>query len=105
MKRERVLNYLEICDVVAKMSPDEERKVGALLVNEKTLALLSSGYNGFLRGTNSELLPKKKPYKHEYMIHAEANLLLNCSKHGITTEDCVLFCSLSPCVNCTRLLW
>ena len=98
-------NFFKRAYVVSELSPDEQTKVGALLVNEETKAVISSGYNGFIRGAHDENLPKTRPEKYSYMIHAEANLLYNCAMHGISTNKCVVICTLSPCVNCLRSLY
>jgi len=37
-------------------------------------------------------------------FHAEANLLLFCSKNGIPTNDGDLYITLSPCLNCAKLI-
>jgi len=105
MKQDKLDKLFKIAESVALNSPDAETKVGALLVNGKSLAILSTGYNGFLRNAPDNKLPNKRPEKYEYMLHAEVNLLINCARHGITTSDCILICTLTPCVTCTRLLW
>lgn len=105
MKLKKLDNYYKQAVTIADMSPDEQTKVGALLINGKTGAVLGSGYNGFIRGACDHKLPKTRPDKYPYMVHAEANLLCNSARHGISTDDCFVFCTLSPCVNCLRLLY
>jgi dCMP deaminase len=90
---------------VSQDSPDVETKVGAVLVHGTTGAILGSGLNGFIRGGPDFDLPKTRPDKHLYIIHAESNLLANCARHGISTDGCFIFCTLSPCINCARLLF
>lgn len=65
--------------------------------------MLSSGFNGFVRGAKDKKLPNTRPDKYPYMIHAEQNLLLNCARHGISTEDCYMVVTLSPCAQCMRM--
>jgi len=98
-------NLFEQARVVAKNSPDSERQVGALLVNKRTGAVIASGYNGFVRGADDNSLPTTRPEKYPYMIHAEQNLLLNCARHGISTEGCFMVVTLSPCSQCMRMAW
>lgn len=90
---------------IAQSSPDEETKVGAILIHKDTGAVISSGYNGFVRGADDKNLPKTRPEKYDYMVHAEANLLYNCARHGVSTNGCVVFCTLSPCISCCRFLY
>src|ERR1017187_8729887 len=98
-------NYMEMAETVAKRSHDQETKVGAILVNNKSGALLATGYNGFVRGVHDEILPSKRPLKYEYILHAEQNLIANCARHGISMEDCKLICTLTPCKLCMRMLF
>ena len=88
MKLKKLENYYKQALVVAEMSPDAETKVGSLLINSTTGAVLGSGYNGFARGANDDAIPNTRPEKHNYVIHSEANLIYNSARHGIVTEGC-----------------
>lgn len=89
----------------ASQSHDAQTKVGALLINNKTLSVMAEGYNGFVRGANDSIIPNTRPEKYQYMIHAEANLICNAVRSGVQTDEAILYCTLSPCVKCLRLLW
>lgn len=89
---------------IAEQSPDSQTKVGSLLIQKNTKSVISQGFNGFIRGGPDNCLPKTRPEKYEFMIHSEANLIYNCVLNGITTKDCIVFCTLSPCSNCIRSL-
>lgn len=97
--------YMAIAETVSLKSPDEETKVGSILVNKKTGAVIATGFNGFVRGAPDAFLPKIRPQKHDYMVHSEINLIANCAKHGISMDECIIYCTLSPCVNCMRALY
>jgi len=101
----KIRNYSKQAQVISELSPDLETKVGALLINSTTGAVLSSGYNGFIRGAPDKTLPKVRPDKYNYIVHAEANLIYNCARHGISMSDCYVYCTLSPCINCLRALY
>jgi len=105
MKLKKLESYYKQALAIADQSPDEQTKVAALLIKNKTGAVVSSGYNGFIRGGSDDVLPKTRPDKYKYIIHAEANLICNCAIHGISSDECFVFCTLSPCVNCSRLLY
>lgn len=105
MKLKKIQNYHKQACVIAELSPDAETQVGALLIHTLTGAVLSSGYNGFLRGAPDQLLPKTRPDKHNFILHAEKNLIYNCARHGISMSDCYVFCTLSPCMDCLRALY
>lgn len=97
--------YMERAEVAAKGSHDAETKVGAVLVKNSSGAVIADGFNGFVRGAPDAVLPNTRPDKYKYIVHAEANLIANCVRHGISTDDCTLVCTMSPCVTCMRLLY
>jgi len=105
MNLKKLKNYHKQAKVVAEQSPDSQTQVGALLIHSKTGAVLGSGFNGFIRKGPDRLLPKTRPEKYQYIIHAETNLLYNCARHGISTDGCFIYCTLSPCVNCLRAIY
>ena len=105
MKEKKLDNYYKQALTVSELSPDAQTKVGAILIHGKTGAVLGSGYNGFIRGGPDNELPNTRPDKYPYIIHAESNLIANCARHGISTDECFIFCTLSPCINCIRLLY
>jgi dCMP deaminase len=105
MRPSKVQNYMDVAITIAERSHDAETKVGAVLVNNKSGAIKATGFNGFVRGADDQNLPNTRPDKYEYILHAEQNLIANCSRHGISMEDCTLVCTLSPCKLCMRLLF
>lgn len=104
MRPSKLENYMEIASTVALRSHDAQTKVGAILVNNKSGAILATGFNGFIKGANDEILPNTRPDKYEYILHAEMNLLTNCARHGISMDDCYLVSTMSPCKLCMRLM-
>lgn len=106
MITEKKLNYYHIRALAtASASPDPSTKVGALLINSESGAVIAEGYNGFVRGAPDDDLPKTRPEKYDYMIHAETNLICNAVRHGISTNNCVIYCTISPCIKCMRMLY
>ena len=101
----KLQNYMDIAEVVARRSHDADTKVGAILVKNGSGAIIATGFNGFARGADDEKLPNNRPDKYQYIIHAETNIVAHCARHGISMEDCMLVCTLTPCVSCMRLLW
>lgn len=92
--------------IVAEDSHDTKTQVGAMLVHKQTKAVLSQGYNGYVRGAPDDILPNgDDDDKHEYMRHAEENLISNAARHGVCVADCLVICTLSPCKRCLRFLW
>jgi dCMP deaminase len=94
-----------IAEAVALRSHDEETKVGAILVKNDTGMVVATGHNGFVRGAPDSTLPKTRPEKYKFMVHAEENLLAHTSRNGINVDNCTLVITLSPCQKCLRLMW
>lgn len=105
LKPEKLKYYNLRAEATATLSHDAETKVGALLINPKTGVVMAEGYNGFVRGAPDDSLPRHRPDKYNYMIHAETNLLCNAVRSGVKTDDAIVYCTLSPCVHCIRMLW
>ena len=104
MRPSKNQNYMDIAEAVAQRSHDAETKVGAVLINNTSGAIIATGYNGFVRGADDEMLPNTRPAKYEYIVHAEQNLICNSARHGISMNNCSLVCTLSPCKLCMRML-
>ena len=105
ISEKKIMSYIRRAEVVALNSPDEQTKVGSVLVSWKTMSVISEGYNGFVRGTNDDALPKTRPEKHDFVIHAEQNLIYNAARNGVQTDDCFVVQSISPCIHCARALY
>jgi dCMP deaminase len=104
MRPSKNQNYMDIATIIAQRSHDAETKVGAVLVNNSSGAIIATGFNGFVRGADDAILPNTRPDKYEYIVHAEQNLICNSAKHGISMNNCSLICTLSPCKLCMRML-
>lgn len=93
--------FLDLAQQVASWSKDPSTKVGCVLVNNKKI-VIGMGYNGFPRGvddTQERWTDKETKYK--FVVHAEANAILNSTKD---VEGCAAFSTLMPCEGCTKLL-
>jgi len=97
--------WMGIAEAVSLGSHDEETKVGAILIKSDTGMVVATGHNGLVRGAPDKTLPKTRPEKYEYMVHAEENLISHCAKSGISMGGCTLIITLSPCQKCLRLMW
>ena len=104
MKLTKLKNLFEQAYTVAKNSKDAETKVGCLIVDDRGRTL-ASGYNGFIAGTDDSKLPRVRPAKYEYTIHAEVNAVCQAASSSQDISGAVCICTLSPCTNCLRVLW
>jgi dCMP deaminase len=105
MKDQKLASYIRRAECVAENSPDEETKVGSILISKSTGSVISEGYNGFVRGADDNKIPKTRPDKYDYVIHAEENLIYNAARNGVRTDQCIVVQTHSPCVHCARRLY
>lgn len=108
-KRSNYLTWQEtfmlLADLVAQRSKDPNSQVGACIVNDQNI-VVGLGYNGFPRGCSDDKLPwgregKTLDTKYAYVVHAEANAILNSST---PVKNCQLYVNLFPCNECAKLI-
>jgi len=93
--------FMNICEVVKTRSPDRT-KVGAVLVSMKDNRIISTGYNSVCSGLEDHLIDwTDRDTIRDIVIHAETNAILYSQSRF---EDAVLYCTLSPCKDCIKLL-
>ncbi|KAJ9520260.1 hypothetical protein QJQ45_030289 [Haematococcus lacustris] len=103
--------FMQLALLTAQRSKDPNKQVGAVIVGQQQV-ILAVGYNGFPRGCSDAALPwaKEPPEgitdlldtKYPYVVHAEANALLN--KNAASVEGASLYVTLFPCNECAKLL-
>lgn len=84
-------------------SHDPQTQCGCVLVRDKTI--LSTGYNGFISDIDDTQLPNVRPFKYDFMIHAEHNAILNCVRNGVSTNGATAYITVPPCNNCLQYIW
>ncbi|KAH8257194.1 hypothetical protein KR038_005466, partial [Drosophila bunnanda] len=96
----------------AKRSKDPVTQVGACIVDSQN-RIVAIGYNGFPRNCSDDEFPWSKGKKSRvdydpledktmYVVHAEANAILNSNGAGLTGTR--LYTTLFPCNECTKLI-
>ena len=91
--------FLGIAEAVAQRATCPSRKVGAVLVDGETNAILSTGYNGAPRGGRH--CPDHGSGSSDCIAtHAELNLLMNACFNGIKTRGACLYLTCTPCIEC-----
>jgi len=93
--------YMDISKRTAELSHAQRNKVGAILVKENSI--LSYGFNGTPHGFNNICEDENNITKNE-VIHAELNCIIKCAKLGISINDSILYVTLSPCIECAKLI-
>ena len=93
--------FLSIAHVASVRSHDEQTKVGCVIVNQDK-HILGFGYNGFPAEINDEHLPRVRPGKYPFMIHAEQNAISNLISKE---KNLTAYITAHPCRVCANLLW
>ena len=94
-------SYLAMAEVWAQNSYCKRRKVGALLVKDRTI--ISDGYNGTPSGFENVCEDENGVTK-PYVLHAEANAITKVAKSGNSSAGATLFVTASPCAECAKLI-
>lgn len=83
---------------VASRSSWPGMKVGCVVARNGRV--VSTGYNGTPRGWKGSETKKEK----EVFCHAEENAIVNAARYGISLEGCFFYVTVSPCVQCARMM-
>jgi len=122
--------FIDITKIIAENSTCQRIKVGAVLVKDKRI--ISMGYNGvpagqkhckdyfaeyfykmrcqydeleYLKWTETEeFRDLHRVYSEQNELHAEQNAILYAAKNGICTNDTTIYCTLSPCIMCSKII-
>lgn len=123
--------FSQIVQVVAQRSTCLRYQVGALIVRDGRI--VSMGYNGPVSGrpecvklpTFEELISSSEYAGRPAFqvinelnndsrlcegpgctrsLHAETNAIAFAAKAGVSVDGCTLYCSLSPCINCAKVI-
>lgn len=110
--------YLDMAEVLSKLSYAEKAKVGCLIV--KDTHIIAEGINGTPAGfdncceyekiyfTSVELdsppvIIKEIVTKPE-VLHAESNAITKIARSTQSSEGSTLYTTLSPCLECSKLI-
>ena len=104
--------FLKIASVVAERATCRRHHVGAVAVKNKHI--LATGYNGAPSGAKDCLdlgclrdeLKIPSGTRHEICrgIHAEQNVIIQASLHGVSLEGSTIYCTHTPCILCAKML-
>lgn len=98
--------FMEIAKLSARRSKDPDVQVGCCIVDKKSKHILSIGYNGLPYNYSDDDFAWEKSSnflkdKSSYVVHAEANAILNAKS---SLEDGIVYVTLFPCNECAKLL-
>jgi dCMP deaminase len=92
--------YLDLAKRVAEESYCKRLKVGAIIVKDGNI--ISFGYNGTPAGVDN--CCERHGVTVAEVIHAEMNAILKAAKTGHSVDGASLYLTLSPCVECAKLI-
>ncbi len=104
--------FLKVASVVAERATCHRHHVGAVAVRDKHI--LATGYNGAPSGLKDCLelgclrdeLGIASGTRHEICrgIHAEQNVIVQASLHGVSLEGSTIYATHTPCNLCAKML-
>jgi len=104
--------FMDIARVVASRSNCVKRKVAAVVTKDRRI--ISTGYNGTPRGTRNcneggcprcnSFAPGGTRLDECLCSHGEENALTQAAYHGVSLRGAVLYTTLSPCLQCTKMI-
>jgi len=94
--------YLKMALEWGELSYCKMRKIGALIVKDNMI--ISDGYNGTPTGFEN-FCEDDKGYTKWYVLHAEANAIAKVSSSTQSTNGATLYITLSPCRECSKLIF
>jgi len=96
---------LDLAKLVSSFSKDPSTKVGAIIYNPSRNSIITTGYNGFPRGTlDTPALYEDRTQKYPRVVHAEANAIVEAASQGVSTCLATLAITHPPCSDCAGLI-
>ena len=100
--------FMRVAVAASLRSKDPNTQVGACIAGQDN-RILSVGYNGTPRGLTDDDFPWETTDdiltdKHSYVIHAEANAVLNYRGSLRELDGARIYVTLFPCNECAKFL-
>lgn len=96
--------FFSLAEAAAAKSKDPSTKVGAAIAGPSG-EIRSLGFNGFPRRVDdSPYVRYQRPEKYLWTEHAERNAIYNAARAGIALQDCDIYVTHPPCVDCVRAI-
>ena len=92
--------FINIAKETSTLSHCVRSKVGAVLVKDGNI--ISFGYNGTPSGMDNSCEEDNVTFPH--VIHAECHAILKAAKTGNSVDGSTLYLTLSPCLDCSKLI-
>lgn len=100
--------FMKVAVAASERSKDPNTQVGACIADTNH-RILSVGYNGTPSALNDDDFPwaaNEDPLydKHSYVVHAEANAILNYRGSLKDMQQATVYVTLFPCHECAKIL-
>ena len=93
--------YINVANEVAKLSYAKRSQVGAILVKDGNI--ISFGYNGMPHGFDN-ICEDENNVTNKEVLHAESNVIAKIAKTNQSSDNSILYITLSPCIECAKLI-
>ena len=92
--------YMDMAVRVATESKCQRMQVGCIVVTAS--GMIAPGFNGHASGGPNEWEDTGEP--NPEVVHAELNALGKMLEQGVSASGCTVYTTLSPCLECAKLL-
>lgn len=105
MSADKAARYMPIAQALAEMSRYQGTRVGALALGGG-YEICSQGWNGAPRGSRADVDARSEDrhVRLAWAVHAEANLVANAARNGVSLIGCTVVVTHPPCMGCAKLL-
>jgi len=93
--------YMKMTDLTSQQSYAQDRKVGAIIVKDGNI--ISFSYNGTLPGEHNCTVDASGRTMAK-VLHAETQAIAKVARSTQNTEGATLYSTLSPCIECAKLI-
>ena len=105
-KIEYDIAYMKMTYPLRDLSYATRAKVGCIIVSPNG-QIVSQGFNGMPSGFDNDCEYKDENgelHTNPVVLHAESNAISKCAKFSSSTDGATLYVSLSPCLECAKLI-
>ena len=98
--------YMKMTYPLRDLSYAVRSEVGCIIVSPNG-QIVSQGYNGMPCGMSNvcEHIDENGNFKTNVeVLHAESNAISKCAKFSSSTDEATMYVSLSPCIECSKLI-
>ena len=98
--------FMQIATDVATRATCPRKHVGAVIVRDRSI--LSTGYNGSIRGMphcdDPDVGCMMEDNHCVATIHAEQNAIIQAAKNGVSIDGSIIYTTASPCWPCFKMI-